>query len=180
MPFPGLWGKIWQKSEGQKRHYNVSKKIVSWGPWPPGPPCQHAADRCVCGVIFIRFLLPDFYRTTSNPFNILAWRTRQHTTTHDNTRQHFSRPTKIVSCAPGFKAVFHCKRIVAVPNIFFCVNIISSSAHGTKKYATFRYDTGEVENRLYTGEVNCKSWLEWDLNLWEWIWSLDLSMKLFL
>ena len=73
----------------------------------------------------------------------------------------------------GLKAVLHFKRIVAFRSVFFCVNIIKAhthtgrdsatrrdfcmvcvglkfytSAHATKKYATFRYDTGEVENRL--------------------------------
>jgi hypothetical protein len=39
--------------------------------------------------------------------------------------------------------------IVTYCSIFFCAEIISSiSAQETKKYATFRYDTVEVEDRL--------------------------------
>ena len=47
------------------------------------------------------------------------------------------------------KAVFHFNRIVAKRSVFYCVHIISSaSCHKTVKYATFRYDTVEVENGL--------------------------------
>ena len=42
--------------------------------------------------------------------------------------------------------------VVTYHSIFFCVNIISST-HGTKKYATFRYDTGEVENQLWASPL---------------------------
>jgi hypothetical protein len=28
MPFPGRWGKIWQKSDGQETDYNVSKFAI--------------------------------------------------------------------------------------------------------------------------------------------------------
>ena len=46
------------------------------------------------------------------------------------------------------KAVFHFNRIVAKRSVLYCVHIICLTVHETMKYATFRYDTAEVENSL--------------------------------
>ena len=60
----------------------------------------------------------------------------------------------------GLKPLFHFNRIVAKRSVFHCVYCV----HETMKYATFRYDTVEVEDELKAVIIPCSQHAKLNLN----------------
>jgi hypothetical protein len=108
--------------------------------------------------IGIRLLFPrHFYNTFSVPLYLSVW--SRYMLEGQNSSKGTLNPNQVSdwirkTICP-VKPVFHFNRIVTYRRIFFCVEVISSTLvvrkqRNTLRFATLRYDTVEVENRLYT------------------------------